>query len=313
MKLIILGNGFDLHHGLKTSFFDFRNHLIESNIKANLQLVSKIDSLLSAQKIENTPKLLWNDYESGFAKIYEKQAEFVSKGLELNAISEEFAEKFYLYLQNEIDTNNKFVNPRIRKVFENADCVLTFNYTDTYTRYLSKNPSIEVFHIHGQLEQNNLPIIGYYYENVKPIGSDDYLKRYSGLGFHKPALAKKQNEIDFEKRLHSFTKPRITQFSEIISIGYSYGRSDNHVYKILDSLLLLQPNEVNVPYSKVSKIPIIEFGIFRYSEDDYLRIVSKIKSHFSKNHNRNSTILVHGSGTFTPQPKEIMTFKPLEY
>lgn len=36
MKLVILGNGFDLHHGLNTSFDNFRSWCVEDENKKNL-------------------------------------------------------------------------------------------------------------------------------------------------------------------------------------------------------------------------------------------------------------------------------------
>lgn len=41
MKLYIVGNGFDLNHGRKTSYWDYRNHLLEKYP----DLVNKFDTM----------------------------------------------------------------------------------------------------------------------------------------------------------------------------------------------------------------------------------------------------------------------------
>ncbi|MBK6986524.1 MAG: hypothetical protein IPH32_18130 [Bacteroidetes bacterium] len=125
----------------------------------------------------------------------------VSRGeLQFYRLTELFAERFYQYLLEESKKKIDLINPAIQKEIENADCILTFNYTQTYNIYVNNNANIDIFHLHGQLNQNNLPIIGYYYRNATIKQSQDYLEKYSGFGFHKPALAMKQNEIDFESQ-----------------------------------------------------------------------------------------------------------------
>lgn len=69
MKLIILGNGFDLHHNYKTSFNDFRTHLQNSNKSEDKGLITKIDQLLDLSKEKQKTQLLWNDFETIIGKI----------------------------------------------------------------------------------------------------------------------------------------------------------------------------------------------------------------------------------------------------
>lgn len=50
MKLVILGNGFDLHHELNTSFSQFRDYLINKNAKEMDKIINKIKGELSRKK-----------------------------------------------------------------------------------------------------------------------------------------------------------------------------------------------------------------------------------------------------------------------
>jgi hypothetical protein len=73
MKLVILGNGFDLHHGYKTSFSNFRNHLLNSNNKTDEQLISDIDIVLKFNKVNLEEGVLWNDFERIIGKMVEQK------------------------------------------------------------------------------------------------------------------------------------------------------------------------------------------------------------------------------------------------
>jgi hypothetical protein len=104
---------------------------------------------------------------------------------------EEFTQKFYEYLLNISRIEAPQINKTIAVEFETVSTILTFNYTSFYSTYV-KNSDIDIFHIHGNLTENDLPIIGYYYPGTKKSpGSIDYSVRYGGKLIHKPALAYK--------------------------------------------------------------------------------------------------------------------------
>ncbi|MBK6986525.1 MAG: hypothetical protein IPH32_18135 [Bacteroidetes bacterium] len=67
-----------------------------------------------------------------------------------------------------------------------------------------------------------------------------------------------------------------------------------------------------MPKSGINAIPIINFRIFKYDENEYDRTIGNIKSKLSGQFKRNSTIDVTGTG-FTPEKKDIITFNPLDY
>lgn len=313
MKLIILGNGFDLHHGLSTSFSNFRNHLLNSKNESDVLLCKNIDKILSNQNLTVDKHLLWNDYERAFGQVFSKSLNVSLNGVKIYDLTEQFVENFYEYLKKENEKKINILNPKIKEIFNDADCILTFNYTDTYKSYLPSDKNIEIFHIHGKLELQDLPIIGYYYPKILRNTSLDYMERYKGFGFHKPALAFKQNEIEFEKRLAIFQRNWKNKFSEIISIGYSYGESDSHIYEILNTIILPQINIQRVPKSKADEIPIINFKLFKYNEDEFNKTVHKIRTEFIQRHKRNSTLDITGAGTFKAEKKDILKFSSIEY
>lgn len=162
MKLVICGNGFDLHHGLKTGYSHYRTYL-QDNVPDVLK------------KFESFPWLnpscigdLWSDVENSLRIDYDgmcaKLEEYVSDTkcgdeyawAELRTDFEEWTrfiyrftgEEFYKWIQK---INTKILSePEIVKILEDAVCV-NFNYTDTLESGYGV-PTTDILHIHGRRE-----------------------------------------------------------------------------------------------------------------------------------------------------------------
>lgn len=169
-KYIIVGNGFDLNLGIKSSY----SHFVEKLSKVNkLSRPSDVYSFNSLLKQEfNGNKLNWSDFETEFENqvfsinasnvdVTKKQYEMAKLNADIQALEYEF----YNYL---IDTYEKWksktlgdlnpkeiVNPLYHSIFRDAN-VLTFNYTSTLHDLELFEQCNNVFQIHGNLEQNNL-------------------------------------------------------------------------------------------------------------------------------------------------------------
>ena len=184
MKIIIIGNGFDLHHKYKTSFHDFKMHLKNSKKDKDRILISKIDKLIEVDENKPETQFLWNDFESIIGEIMETNSYEKHTVNNIPSLVEEFTENFHNYLLYISKSNVLEINKKIAKEFENVSTILTFNYTSFYSKYLLKN-EIDIFHIHGNLTENYLPIIGYYYPKATKSTSNDYSIRFGGKLIHK--------------------------------------------------------------------------------------------------------------------------------
>jgi hypothetical protein len=287
--------------------------LKNSKSDKNQNLVSKIDELLEINTEEPKEHLLWNDFEAIIGKIMNPTNRSISNDSKENIskIIEEFTQNFHSYLIKLPKNQSNKINKTILKDFENASTVLTFNYTSFYSIY-SENNVADVFHIHGTLSNNNLPIIGYYYPNTSENkNSIDYSVKFSGKLIHKPALALKQNDIDFNSRLTKFINNRKSKFSEIVIMGYSFGSSDSHIYTIINNLIIEQLKDLNIPISQANKVKPVKIVIYNYDEDESKKLIEKIKKGIKK-YNRRLSINVTGVG-FTPEVKEIITFELKNY
>ena len=168
-NIFIIGNGFDLAHGLKTSYNDFRIYLQEEIFNTNKQNTSFINprslkkgegldlsetALLLANLITLTEGALWKDIETSLGKINysyllndnnsKSDIVMLAKCIEMTMPQIRYLFKHWIKsidVQNvEMNSNFfKFINPK-------TDLFFTFNYTNLLQKiYGAKN----VCHVHG--------------------------------------------------------------------------------------------------------------------------------------------------------------------
>ncbi|PID95443.1 MAG: hypothetical protein CSA94_01580 [Bacteroidetes bacterium] len=169
-NLIIIGNGFDLAHGLKTSYADFisdlkRNRSKYSNIyMKNNWLINSLD--------EKDKK--WSDLEATYFDILTNMgnSDYINKKYKYSDILnyhnvERFNKDFEIlklclikYLKEEQKRFRTIAHyEELFKCFTTEETLfLNFNYTETISRYvrISQIPQIQ---IHGDLKNIDNPMI----------------------------------------------------------------------------------------------------------------------------------------------------------
>jgi len=96
-KLYIIGNGFDLHHGLKTRYCDFVSYLKKKNKELYCHLVHYIN-------VESENKL-WSDFEDNLAK------------LDAERILSDYSDRLPDYTSDEFRDRDKYVFPDIMEEY----------------------------------------------------------------------------------------------------------------------------------------------------------------------------------------------------
>ena len=178
--LVIIGNGFDLAHGYRTSAKDFdasldatpykefeENHLsknwndtktpkwwfeYEKRIGEDL-----IDIRIADDRLKyDTEKLTWYDFLAYANQVYDALAHQISSYLKLAYSRNIKASKTILSSIKELLRHPKKV------------IVVSFNYTDTAKRYIH-----HVYHIHGSLAENNI-VLGFdHTDSITPYWRSD--------------------------------------------------------------------------------------------------------------------------------------------
>ncbi len=116
MNLVIIGNGFDLAHGLPTKYTDFHNYLE----KTNPDCIDRLDSLFTFGE-------QWCDFENGLGHLKESAAQLVLKsylGIH-TTIKDEIQRNFTSWATSLEEKNNATKKFELSK----EDEYLSFNYT----------------------------------------------------------------------------------------------------------------------------------------------------------------------------------------
>lgn len=167
-RLYIIGNGFDLHHGLKSRYWDFKNYLQD---KQTDDLIEKLEEYFGGDS-------LWSDFEETLAYLDTEQIidecsnYLVSYSAEdwsdanhhdyqyevqkrIDIITEELKKHFtewILQLKMPSDSTDKKIGLKVESLFIN------FNYTDTLEKLYNVSPK-GIFYIHNKAVDNNSTLI----------------------------------------------------------------------------------------------------------------------------------------------------------
>lgn len=177
MNLFVIGNGFDLAHGLKTSYGNFRDYLEEEDW-GYLEALENMYGFCIDSKKEWVKEYLWKDFETNLSNIDEARiidgGEYMDLGLEGGDIGvEDTLDEYWQEQYGFIERLNGFVMSWIKQIDidtsrktdiideDTEDKFMSFNYT----LLLEKVYEIEdynILHIHGSVEKNDTsPIIGH--------------------------------------------------------------------------------------------------------------------------------------------------------
>lgn len=253
-NLIIIGNGFDLAHGLKTSYNHFIEYLINKTCKEKTftqlifeeysienynQLISYvknmgineshfrnifIGSLIVDLSIHN-----WCDIEAKYylilSKVGQKNALYKNY-YDLNKDFGYLRESLLEYLINEIKGSAPIESYKelFDELFTQSTTILNFNYTDTiqllYTKQLKFK--YKTIHIHGEIYNSNNPIIfGYAATNKQSRDLIDEGENENMRFIKKNLYKRTDNEYLLTKYLEDTIQIDLT------ILGHSCGISDN--------------------------------------------------------------------------------------
>lgn len=175
-KLIVVGNGFDIYHGLDTRYISFgkflkRNYSTIYEHLLELYGFSDIDSASEDQ--------LWAEFEHSLSlldgdTVLENNSDYIARpasegfrdrdwgafAIEIETLVDELTEKLFkafkeFILQVKFPSDNEVKASKLK--LNSDDLYLTFNYTNTLERYY-KIPSKKIVYIHGKadLSENEL-------------------------------------------------------------------------------------------------------------------------------------------------------------
>ncbi len=304
-KIIILGNGFDLAHGLNTSYKDFIRHIIDLSVNYDEDVrkdLINVGTLFSEYKnydfISNNfieiikfqnrygkiefgnsffRTLLMKYFQTDWLDIEQHYFHVLSitKDRDINRLQSEFeiVKKYLeLYLTKISTENNVQYIPEFNDIFlendPNSIIFLNFNYTSTieiYVDHLNQIKEIQIINIHGELNSDNNPIVFGYGDDSSPKYNE--LIRKNKNIYLRNLKRQQYNLADKYETLNRGLNQLLDrrEETEICSIGHSLGLTD----KTLLSEILEHP--------AVSRIKLFYYQDvegFRNLNDNIRRIVN---------------------------------------
>ncbi len=245
--LYIIGNGFDLFHGLNTSYNDFYCWLIVNGHKSFVSMMERIFPRLIENKREN---LLWSDFESALGsydleyihkefgpkkeqfevdyELQEKASVKIRPTLnEINILLKEWAIDCSKKITISKDTN-KLQLPK-------ESFYLSFNYT-TVLEKLYKIPENNVLHIHGSaMKPEDQLIVGH---KTVPVGIEcDDVNKKKSLELIMNEMQKFYKQTSEIIKNNSNKLDRLKDIDRIVVLGHSLSIIDMPYFnKVIESV-----------------------------------------------------------------------------
>lgn len=251
--LYVIGNGFDLHFGLKTLPQHFQDILMEKKI------YNEIDN---AYDILNAYGVNWSEYEQSLAELdldeienqnlimpdylsdheSDRDGGIINMQMYTNSINQAISSALSDMVQfaNE-EVERRSLSGEYYQLFKEGDAVLSFNYTSTIERLFSLPKSIPILHIHGFYEVNQPLIFGYKFGKEKyerkMVSSDEdgdyYVDQQREIVYELYKSQKKAIQLNvLERFLHN-----CREINQIVVLGHSMGLVDSDYMEQIESML----------------------------------------------------------------------------
>lgn len=189
-RLFIIGNGFDIEHGLPTRF--------DPHFKTIAQTVEQIDyfwDIYQSQQVD-----IWSDFENCLAHPDFNELEEIFNGYFPDYFSERESDRNAIIIQVDLNGNlydalyvfadqaedaiySTLSLARYKNYFTKNDLFISMNYTHTLEKLYGINND-QILHIHGEVGKDNL-LLGYpdgnfapekYYYDVRRKGVGPYVE-----------------------------------------------------------------------------------------------------------------------------------------
>lgn len=235
--LYILGNGFDLHHGLNTQYWQFQTFLKEENP----DLMEFLETYFIFQ---SNSDFFWNNFEEDLG-TFDYEMFFLNHN-EADPLDENFKPSDFFGVEDELDElSNKFIADLrdsfykwISEVeldclaklrFEEGAFFINFNYTNLLQQVYDI-PDSQILHIHGDFSSGTELVFGHHLTIPEKDEFDEF-----GYSNRTPMTDSKNVSMvplhNFFKPVDSIIKNHVTMFRSLISTNriFVLGHSLNDI------------------------------------------------------------------------------------
>lgn len=273
-RLFIIGNGFDLWHGLPTSYVDF--------YQCNQEYLDELDMYFTGIEASTTP---WSDFENNLGS-YDWEA-FFDYFNEIDFTDDSFKQSMLYGLEDDLRQQAEDLVDGLAERFREwivsidvegcerriilfgSDRFFSFNYTSTLQRVYGIKED-KIFHVHGNANAYDELVFGHGVEIVEQPELDDEgnslrtpISDSEGAAMSPLNAFKKPVPAIIEDNIEYFTS--LSDVTEIVVIGHSLNDIDLPYFKIINDCA---PNaEWKVTYFKSDEVmwfekQMIKVGVY---------------------------------------------------
>ena len=250
--LFVIGNGFDLHFGLKTTTADFEEFLSGQAIEGEIDNAAEV---LIAYGVD------WSEYEQSLAYIDLSAIETENLGFP-DYMSDRESDRDGVIFQMEeyLSSINNAVNSALEEMvnaanevleegdisasrpelFQDGDAVVSFNYTSTIETLFDIPDDLPILHIHGYYADNEKLIFGYgemqgdYHTRLEPDEDTDYYEDQQRQAIYKFYTGWQKNVR--LKKLKCFLE-KCQGIDQIVVLGHSMGEVDAKYMEMIEKII----------------------------------------------------------------------------
>lgn len=287
-KLYIIGNGFDLHHGINTNYIDFRNYL-------DANFPDLFDSLESYYYMDED-SLLWSEFENGLKEFNPTDLEDNFGEYLPDYSSDDFRDRdrydLQYYIQNELqpiqdelqEAFNKWIASRkiitdkdLKITLDTSALFLNFNYTDVLESIYGI-ARYRITYIHNKSGENNSDLLFGHAWNPQ-----EWAKQRAPIMPENLDDEAKQEWIEYQSECYDYSIMRAYEeidsfFSKIYKDCETIILKNKDFFKNIKSVEEIfiyghSLSEVDKPYfemmASIVNLTIVHWTVSYYSDDEY--------------------------------------------
>ena len=255
MTFYVIGNGFDRHYGLPTSYYDFKLFLLKNGYR---DMVEKVDNLFAERGYSTKDVEYWSVFENMLTVFGQLYADDIYNEAMDNAETDDDRAGYWDSPAWNVDYYNRYIQV-LKEQFDlwimgmdtsitpdeyflpqKGDCILNFNYTTTVEDNFD-TAGVNVYHVHGTIgeeivlghndlcEPDSLTVIEDENSDYRDItcrkAVNDVIERASTQYYkNSPAILRRLQPV-FES---------IEEYDRVVIMGLSCGEQDaEYVHEII--------------------------------------------------------------------------------
>ena len=261
--LYIIGNGFDLHHGLNTSYKNFRDNVV-------LKAPNLWKQLIDIYGDDVTKDMWWSDFEAKLADINYNHLLNSDNGVAMggmkvqNFLTGQLPPLFGKWI-NSIKLN---ILPENEVDIDKDALFFTFNYSLVLEKKYKVNKD-NIWHIHNSIEEVDKIIVGHDSDSntlISNYNSNRGNQQYNSWIVDNIIPFAAEGAKDVDKRIadNKETFHKYSNIKHIISMGFSFNEIDMPYIKAI----------ISSNYNKND----IDWTIYYHQEGEDDIIIEKLKN-----------------------------------